>query len=270
VKEWKEKGEGRPSAVFACNVEHSIHLRDAFIAAGVPAAHIDAETNQADREDVFAGLESGRLKVVCNVGIVTTGVDLPFLSCLSMAFATASLSKYLQVAGRVLRTCDGKADAVMIDHGGNIYRHGWPTEDHEWKLNPETTVEEWDKEATDKKAKQLEMIACSNCGAMRRGGGKCPHCNHGAVRNGQAILFEDGTLREIEHKQAAKEVSDGERLWKQCLGIAANRGGSVTMARVMFKQKSGDWPDALDTTPRNKQSCKVADLYPGFCRRRSA
>lgn len=269
VKEWKEKGEGRPTAVFACNVEHSLHLRDAFIDAGVEAAHIDAETCQAEREDVFSALESGCTKVVCNVGVVTTGVDLPFLSCLSMAFASASLGKVLQVAGRVLRICDGKQDAIIIDHGGNIYRHGWPTEDHEWKLNPDSTVEEWDKEA-ERKAKQQEMIACSACGALRRGGAKCPHCGHGHVRSGQSVLFEDGHLEEIEHKQKAKEVADGEKLWKQCLGVAAHRNGSVTMARVMYQQKSGHWPDQWDITPRNKQSCKVADLYPGFRRRRSA
>jgi len=53
VKEYIRLGEGLPGIVHASSVAHSKALVERFNQAGVPAAHIDAESTDAEREEVF-------------------------------------------------------------------------------------------------------------------------------------------------------------------------------------------------------------------------
>ena len=53
VKEYIRLGEGLPGIVHASSVAHSKALVERFNQAGVPAAHIDADSTDAEREEVF-------------------------------------------------------------------------------------------------------------------------------------------------------------------------------------------------------------------------
>ena len=114
LRDWKRWGEDRPTLGYASGIPQSIGLRDQFIAAGIPTAHVDKDTPEDEREEYFGQLKAGRLKVIFNVGVLTTGVDFPFASCLVLAFATKSVIKFMQVCGRGLRTCDGKSDCKQV------------------------------------------------------------------------------------------------------------------------------------------------------------
>lgn len=61
---------------------------------------------------------------IVNVGILTTGVDFPALDCVALMRATASLSLYIQMCGRVIRAHDDKEKGYVLDYGTNIERHG--------------------------------------------------------------------------------------------------------------------------------------------------
>ena len=64
--------------------------------------------------------------------------------------------------------------------------------------------------------------------------------------------MKDGRMREvtIEEQAAGKEVLD-QKEWVSCLFIASNRNGTMNMARVIFKNKTGRWPAApLKNCPR--------------------
>lgn len=112
VRDWKRWGEDRPTACFASGVQHSIHLRDEFVAAGIPAAHIDAETPDDEREQYYAQVQDGTIKILTNYGVLVQGFDLPCLSCGILAFATGSVVKYLQVCGRMFRPFPGKPNCI--------------------------------------------------------------------------------------------------------------------------------------------------------------
>jgi superfamily II DNA or RNA helicase len=273
VETWKKLGDGRPTACFAQGVEHSIGLCDEFNRAGVPAAHIDADTDPEDREKVFAGLRDGSIQVACNFGVLTTGWDEPCVSCGILAFATDSLVKYMQVAGRMLRTFPGKSEALIIDHGDNVRRHGWPTEDHEWDLNPEESVRDRDFKAREQQKKPREPICCPKCGAMRETGPKCMNCGHQHVRSGVRVLNEDGRLEEIKPRQAAKAVNQNvlQKTWMQCLAVAASRSGNFYTAKAIFSKKTGKRADDMRPMPeQHKLNMAVGVVYPGFVKRRKA
>ena len=69
---------------------------------------------------------NGKIKVIFNVGVLTTGYDLPSLDCIVMCRPTKSLSLYLQMIGRSIRIDKNKPNKVarVIDMTDNIVRFG--------------------------------------------------------------------------------------------------------------------------------------------------
>jgi len=175
VATWKAMGENRPTLCFAVSVKHSKSITAAFNASGIPALHIEAGNSDSERQDAIKKLESGEIKVLSNVGIVNTGVDIPCVSCLIMARPTKSYTLYIQTSGRGSRIFPGKSDFIILDHGGNTMRHGLITEDREGSLDP-----------IPKTGKQTDpgLVTCEACYAVFPVAKKeCPACGE---KNGKA------------------------------------------------------------------------------------
>jgi DNA repair protein RadD len=58
---------------------------------------------------------------------------MPSWKCVMMLRPTASLALMIQQAGRGLRTWEG-IQALVLDHAGNVMRHGLPHDDRDWPL----------------------------------------------------------------------------------------------------------------------------------------
>lgn len=138
VSHWRRFADGRPTIGFACTVEHSQMLAQAFCDAGIAAEHVDGGFSDKDRDAVFERLAGGATLVVWNVSLVAEGYDLPMLSCCILAAPTKSLTRYVQCVGRIMRPTDGKTDAILLDHAGSTLRHGSVTEDREYTLEGDT------------------------------------------------------------------------------------------------------------------------------------
>lgn len=136
VLSWKKYGQNRPSLCFAVTKNHSRAIVDAFLSAGIPAEHVDADSSDKQREEAIARLERGETKVISNVGILNVGVDIPALSCIISARPTKSYALWIQVAGRGTRPYQNKSDFIIIDHGGNVLRHGCILEEREGSVDP--------------------------------------------------------------------------------------------------------------------------------------
>jgi len=128
VETWLKLSGNGPTIAFCVNRRHAQHVCERFIEAGVAAEYADCDTAREDREDMFARFRSGETKVLCNVGILTTGLDLPMVSCLVDAQPTKSRILFVQKIGRGLRTAEGKGKLIIIDHAGNHLRLGRVTD----------------------------------------------------------------------------------------------------------------------------------------------
>lgn len=96
-----------------------------FVARMVPgAAIVSADTKAADRDRIIKAFRAGRIRCVCNVGILTTGFDYPELESVVLARPTMSLALYYQMVGRVVRPHPNKPDAMVVDMGGNLAQFG--------------------------------------------------------------------------------------------------------------------------------------------------
>lgn len=168
LSEWQKRCEGRLTVVFAVSVAHSKAIVDLFRAAGVAAEHLDGTTPEGEREAILARLDAGTTKVVSNCNVLAEGWDQPSVKCLILARPTKSLCLYMQSAGRVLRPWGG-VKPIILDHGGNVDRHGLPHEDRTWSLAAKVKRE----------SGAPAVKNCPACFAFISASAKaCPHCGH--------------------------------------------------------------------------------------------
>ncbi len=165
IEHWKKLANNLPTICFAVNINHSKILAEQFRVAGIPAEHCDADNTDEEREQIINRLTHGETKVVCNVGIFCTGIDVPCLGALIMARPTKSRNLYIQQAGRGTRTFEGKQNCILLDHAGNIHRLGLPTTEHAVDLQGKKQTE----------STTSENKTCDQCFCVFQGV-KCPEC----------------------------------------------------------------------------------------------
>ena len=84
---------------------------------------VSGDTPKKERERILEMFKVGKIPVVANVGVLTTGFDYPELDTVVMARPTMSLAMYYQIVGRCIRPYKGKT-AWFVDLCGNINRFG--------------------------------------------------------------------------------------------------------------------------------------------------
>lgn len=200
VKHYSLLAPGTRAIAFCVNVAHSQHIAAAFNAAGIPAEHIDGSTPKGERKRIIAAFADGKIKVLCNVELITTGFDLsaqvgrdvPVETCILIR-PTMSLALYLQMVGRALRK--KPYPAIIIDHAGNMVRHGFPDDPNEWDLDGKPASK--GKAANDNAPPP--PIICEGCfNAIRRPAPpQCPHCGKRLIAEAKEIEVADGELIEM-------------------------------------------------------------------------
>jgi len=195
VADWQELGQNRATLVFATSVNHSLQLKHAFLDAGIKAVHIDAKSTEEERDNAKKDIESGKIKVICNVDIFSCGWDCSQISCIVFARPTFSLAWFVQAASRGLRPYPGKSNCIFLDNAGNIYRHSSPYRVREISLEP--------KEKKTKKEYDTKITSCSECyfiydPTIHKA---CPDCGHIKEAKERRVNEIDGKLIEYEEHQ---------------------------------------------------------------------
>lgn len=112
--------------VFGCTVDHAESLRAALCERGVNAHSIYGSTPKDERDKTIEAFRQGEIECLVNCQILTHGFDVPRIDLLAMVRPTQSTGLYVQIAGRAMRLSPetGKKDALLLDYGGNVSRHG--------------------------------------------------------------------------------------------------------------------------------------------------
>lgn len=201
--EWKKLSPGTKCLLFAVSRAHARELRGQLESVGARCGYIDGNTPPDERDHTIARLESGNLDVICSVGVLTTGVDIPSLNCLLVCRPTASHNMWIQILGRGTRPFPGKTHFKVIDLAGNTL-----------KLGPIEAELIGQIEPTKKKNHISNMTMCENCYAAFHISERlknethwvCPACKHEMKRiatdsKGREIENTDGSLIEYEPEQ---------------------------------------------------------------------
>jgi len=135
VTHWHKYGQRRKTVCFATGVSHSIHITNEFIKAGVKAEHLDGATPKPERDAILGRLASGETEVVSNCMVLCEGWDMPEVSCCILVRPTRKMGLFRQMVGRVLRPAPNKTNAIVLDHSGAVFRHGFVEDRVEWVLD---------------------------------------------------------------------------------------------------------------------------------------
>jgi DNA repair protein RadD len=109
--------------VFTAFTKEARQLVDKLQSLRINAAIVTGETPKKEREAILEGFKRREIKVVANVGVLTTGFDYPALDTVVLARPTKSLGIYYQMVGRAIRPFEGK-DGWIVDLSGNYSRFG--------------------------------------------------------------------------------------------------------------------------------------------------
>lgn len=221
IAEYKQKADGKRALVFCASVEASQELVSRFNAAGIPARHVDGKTSTIERKEAVAALAAGEIKILSNVEVFTEGFDLPAIDAVILLRPTKSLALYLQMIGRVLRTAEGKQEALIFDHAGLWLDHGWFDAGWDWSL-------EGGARARRLAAQERGPRRCPECKEVRPERAEVCACGY-EFPTGREIGECDGVLREVR-----SVVPEG---WETLASFAKRHG--VTSAAVRHWRKRG-------------------------------
>jgi DNA repair protein RadD len=252
VDHWLRLGNNAPTFAFASSVAHSQHIAERFVAAGVPAMHVDGETENGERERAIAGLRNGSIKVVSNVGVFTEGTDVPCVKTIILARPTLSEALYLQMAGRGARP-HGGLPFVILDHAGcctDPRLGGLPQEPREYSLEG--------RKKKDAAKKAPPAKECPGCYAIVAAAVRiCPGCGHefelAEEENGEEEA--EGEL-ELLGPQQRKRLEEWNLLveeWREINEIRAvtgRRALSPAWCRREWKTRTGHWPPKGSRLPK--------------------
>ena len=202
VEHYLRLAGGRPAIAFCTSVSHAQHLAEAFVEAGIPSESIDGSLSDKDRDAVLGRLASGETTVLTACEIVSEGFDLPVVEVAILLRPTQSLTLYLQQVGRVLRPSPGKASATVLDHVGNVERHGLPDADRIWDLDA----------VRRKRTGEAPVRRCPECFACHPPAPECPVCGHVYESPARAsVAYVDGQLVKVTRESLFSDVRERMR-----------------------------------------------------------
>lgn len=229
VEHYTRLAKGKLGVTFATDVQTAGEIAMRYKRAGVPAEMVCAETNDLLRAEILRRFRNRELLQLVNVDLFGEGFDLPAIEVVSMARPTCSFALYSQQFGRALRPMEGKTHAFIIDHVGNVMRHGLPDTPREWSLDAR------DKRSVTKAPSTIKI--CPKCfAAFERVKKTCPYCSHyeppcsrSSVEAVEGDLYEldEETLEILRGRVAAANKSEeqivAELTAKHCprIGILA-------------------------------------------------
>lgn len=182
--------ERRSILTFCAGVKHAHHVRDEFRRQGVHAETITGDTHPGDRSRFIDDFRAGRLRVLTNANVLTTGFDAPGLDMIALLRPTLSPGLLVQMLGRGTRLASGKTDCLILDYTGTIRR-----------LGPVDTL------TVDRRPGKKGAPDAAKISDVRAK--ECPSCKSLAALNAQTCAFcgHEWTMDKARHDAEADDVA---------------------------------------------------------------
>jgi DNA repair protein RadD len=231
VTHYKRFADGKLGVTFAVDVEAATELASAYRKAGIPAEVVSAKTPDSARFAILRKFRNREILQLCNVDLFGEGFDLPAIEVVSLVRRTESFSLFCQQFGRALRlmlpadvlahwdsytvaqrrafiAASTKPKAIIIDHVGNVARHGLPDTAREWSLDRR------ERRSRGGPDDAIPVRSCPQClAAYLRVLRCCPECGHYAVPLDRSTPEKvDGDLIELDPATLAQLRGEIDRI----------------------------------------------------------
>ena len=236
ISYYRKLADGKKAICYCASIKHSEAMAKTFCENGIPAAHIDGETPAVQRAQMIADFRSGKIRILCNVDLISEGFDVPDCECAILLRPTQSLTLYIQQSMRCMRYRTGKR-AVIIDHVGNYARFGLPDDDREWSLEKKER-----KKRTE--AEEIRTKMCPECFLAFEPPNKvgvpivCPHCGYAFPKQERKELEqEQADLQKIEGFRLNYDSPENCRTYLELLNYARRKGYKPGWAYYQAKRR---------------------------------
>lgn len=256
ITHYKKMAMGKRNVIFAVSIKHSKEIVQRYKDEGIPAAHLDGDVLAKERRETIEKFDKGEILILSNVDLFGEGFDLPNIEVVSLLRPTQSLSLYMQMVGRGLRTVysqgfdlstkEGRLNAILhsdkqklliLDHANNYDQHGMPDDDRIWTLSKEKP-----RNVTREKNEGVPMKRCPECFYAHDPALVCPNCGHTYEADGRTVKEIAGELVLIGSRQE-KEAKKQEIIIADCLLdlviIEKERGYAHGWAEINWDEKTG-------------------------------
>jgi superfamily II DNA or RNA helicase len=180
VSTYQKIASGTQAILYAPSVKYSKKLAKQFKEAGINAVHADAKTPKRERNQIMSGFKSGKIKILCNIDLISEGFNAPDCETVIMCRPTKSLVLDIQQSMRSMRYKPNK-QAIIIDHVANYKQHGMPNTEHQWSLKPRGNKQSNNVEVDE------AITTCPDCFAVGRDKDFFEACDIHKDENGKPI-----------------------------------------------------------------------------------
>lgn len=230
IDHYRRYADGLPAILFGVNVEHIRHCAEQFNAAGYRFVALDGTMDRRIIQQALLDLAERRIHGVCSCDLISEGVDVPVVSAGIMLRPTWSLALWLQQVGRCLRPAAGYPKAIILDHAGNIRRHGIAEIDRDWTLEPRAKRKRRIAESDD----DVQVSHCPECFRVHERAPVCPNCGYEypvqrreiETVPGELAPMTDAEKAAMEAKLRARKEQGMARTLDDLVALAAARGYS--------------------------------------------
>lgn len=247
VENYIKFANGTQAIVFAPTLVIGQEMADKFNKAGIPSKFLSSLDNDSERFHGVNDFKNNKIKVLLNVDLFDEGFDIGvsegkrIIETVILARPTMSLGKYLQQVGRGLRPSPNKEYAIIIDHTGNVKRHGLPCKERKWSLA---------RPAKREKSKSMVRTCVECLSDYDRTETHCPYCgkifeinktSEGRVPpeqvDGILELMDVDTLRELEAKTILETPEQVAQRVTAAAGIIAGKSAAKKQKERIETQK---------------------------------
>lgn len=246
VETWREKWGRGKTLVFAVDKAHARAIQERFQAAGVACGYQDADTPGGERKELKKGFHDGSLPVIVNIDTLTMGIDWD-VRCLILGRPTKSRMRLVQIAGRGMRTAEGKDELLFLDHSSTTESLG-VFADIDYDELDDGTVEAKEKKLEKDKKEPLPK-PCEKCSfIMPKAMRICPACKH-EERKQCSVVEAPGELIEIEagglpkkSKKSTWTIQEKRVFLAELKAVANQKGYKPGWASNKYRDRLGVWP----------------------------
>jgi DNA repair protein RadD len=274
VETWLKRGEGRSTFCFCINRRHAQHVAERFLEANVGTEYMDGITSREDREAIFDRFRAGETPIICNVGVLTTGVDLD-VRCIIDAKPTKSRILFVQTVGRGLRTAEGKDHLLILDHAGNHLRLGTATDIGQDHLDGGSERQSTGSRARER-SEPLPKL-CEVCRALTPHAARACSCCGAPIGARMEVDSVYGELVKLGSRRSgakAPDITEKAAFFGELKGYAAGRGYNDGSAPHKYRERFAIWPNdprvqcARPTSPSLKTKNWIVSRQIAFAKAR--
>jgi len=197
IKNYKRIADGKKTIVYTVSVESAQQTAELFRNGGYTSAALSGSTPKTERAQIMQDFRDNKITILCNCELFGEGLDVPDVECVVLLRKTKSLTLFIQQSMRSMRYKPDKT-AIIIDHVGNIFEHGFPQDDRKWSLDGKKEEKKDTKDnLEDKTGFGNKVKSCPVCGVvMEIHVRTCSDCGHEFTKSKERPLV-DVELEEI-------------------------------------------------------------------------